>query len=110
MFCTRPSAPAVVACLALLAFGACAAPAEDEGTSANGDGADVTLDTAIVDDLGATSDSGPEDVGSDAPADLASDCPGGPFCPCSEHNECDSSMCIHRPASRTVRPATSAAW
>jgi len=98
MFCTRPSAPAVVACLALLAFGACAAPAEDEGTSANGDGADVTLDTAIVDDLGATSDSGPEDVGSDAPADLASDCPGGPFCPCSEHNECDSSMCIHTPA------------
>ena len=77
---------------------ACAGPV-DEGQADDAlAGADVGSDLALSGDAGTTAETNDGDTAVDVGLDLATDCPGGAFCPCSEHNECDSTMCIPTPA------------
>ena len=98
---TPRRALSLVSILLAALMAACAGGEGDDTESTNTANDTVTDTGTIANDTGALEDTagGADDVGEalDTAGPDPDDCPGGPFCPCKEHKECDFGLCISTP-------------
>ena len=78
--------------------------AKADADSAIAADADTHLDGAETPDVDANLPDGATAADADAGSDIASNCPGGPFCDCKTDTECDSGKCLETPNGHTCAP------